>query len=129
MKKPINKRMTDPKYLLSVMDLEEELLERSTVIAQRMVAALAREKRGESNIDIDALADKIVKKIEGKINIRPQFITASEAQESSSEGFKLDDKPTVIESHKYDIKGKIGTKTTSKESTSDALDALSALDI
>ena len=123
------KRVMDSKYYLQGVDLEKEIMEKSIAVAERMMTVFTREQnRKESNVnlDLDKLADKIVEKLkrEGFGRVAGKVLPEIEKKNSS---FSFDDEPDIVSTEKFEIKGKTGTKTKSKESTSGALDALMGL--
>ena len=124
------KRIKDQKYYLENVDIEAEIMKKAIAIAERMVAAMLREKihrpLAEVEIDLDELVDKIIAKMPASTTT---VVHQGEAGERAEDGFSFDDDPTIVTTEDYDITGKIVKKSKSNDSTDDALDALMDLNI
>lgn len=135
--KPVNRELSrksltgkpivrDKNYYLETLDIQDSLLKKAVSMAERMFAAFVRESKVEVSLDADDLADKIIKKIEPRLQSQVVHVTAQDGVVPKA-GFDFDDdEPVIIKTKKTQIKGadKIKKTTKSKDSISDNLDAL-----
>lgn len=108
------------------MDIQDSLLKKAISMAERMFAAFVRESKVEVSLDADDLADKIIAKIEPKLQSQVIHVSG-ESSANRQSGFDFDDdEPVIIKTKKTQIKGadQIKKTTKSKDSISDNLDAL-----
>ena len=131
-------RAKDPRHFIEQVDIETELLKRATDIANKMVVAIIREQKvatvnfaqnKQEEIDLDVLADKIAERMKGMRYFGET--TKDDRPETTYRGgsFSLDNKPTVVRLEKVEIKNEANKTTKSNETTKDALDKLSNLEI
>lgn len=116
----------DKDYYLKSMDIQDSLLKKAVSMAERMFAAFVRESKVEVSLDADDLADKIIKKIEPRLQAQVVHVASPDGVVPKA-GFDFDDdEPVIIKTKKTEIKGadQIKKTTKSKDSIADNLDAL-----
>lgn len=111
------------KFYRDSIDIETDLVNRAAAIAERLLVAVLRENKVNVEIDVDDLVDKIVDRINVKMPVK--IIESKEEPENSFEFDAPDLEPMKIK--KYEIKGNIGNKTQTQDSTNDSLEALLGL--
>lgn len=126
-KLPPMKRIKDQKYYLENVDIEAEIMTKAISIAERMVAAMLRERTPSFEIDIDDLANKISKKL--NITKYENGPNKTYKELRATDQFSFDDEPSIVKTEDYEISGNIAKKSKTKDSTDDALDALLNLDL
>ena len=123
------KRIKNAKYLLDAIDVEDRILEKAVTVAERLITAMSREKRTEANVEV-RLKDSEVERIATALAQKIGSVKINSPEENASlKSFSFDDKPKVISSSSLKITGNTIKKTISKDSTKDALEALTNIEI
>jgi hypothetical protein len=114
-------------YYFNTLDLEHDLLVKATSIAERMMVAFMRENKVEVSVDVDDIADKIIAKLDKKL--QSHTYSKSDLETIKTPGFNYDDGPVILKTEKVSVKGKVGSVTKSGDSISDSMNSLEDLNI
>ena len=123
------KRIKNAKYLLDAIDVEDRILEKAVTVAERLITAMSREKRTEANVEV-RLKDSDVERITTVLAQKIGSVKINSPEETATlKSFSFDDKPEVTSLSSFKIIGNTIKKTMSEDSTKDALDALTNIEI
>lgn len=111
-------------YYLDNTDIEKQVSDRATAMAERIIVATLRESQVSVQLDVDDLANRVVEKLGKKI-----ILNQNKKDQEDTDFLDEENKPENLKIEKYEIKGKIGKKTQECDSTEDALEALLNLSI
>ena len=127
-----NTIVRDKQYYFNTLDLEHDLLKKAADIAERMMVAFMREHKVEVSVNVDDIADKIIKQLEGKLQSHVWSSPVrqhSDSTQATNGGFSYDDGPVIIKTDKVEVKGSAATTSKTKDSIKENLDILENLEI